>query len=60
MNAFRYELGHIVQIKASGERGEVIGCAKFSSSQDQYQVRYKAADGNAVEVWWTQSALEEV
>lgn len=60
MHAFQYELGHIVQIKVSGERGEVIACAKYANAEDGYLIRYKNAEGRAVEAWWTVSALEVV
>lgn len=55
---FRYSLGSRVSLKESGEEGEVIGRAEFASSETQYFVRYKAADGRAVEQWWGASAVE--
>ena len=57
MNNFKFELGFNVSIMASGESGEVIGRAQFVSSENSYQVRYKAADGRGVEMWWQESAL---
>lgn len=55
---FIFELKQTVEIKASGETGEVIARAQYSTSEDCYLLRYKCADGRAVESWWTQSALQ--
>ena len=57
---FKFEIGTSVEITASGESGEVIGRAEFNHCENTYQVRYKAADGKAVEQWWTESALSSV
>ena len=57
MSEFKFSLGASVQIMASGERGEVIGRAEFLDAGDSYLVRYKAADGRAVENWWAETAL---
>lgn len=54
---FEFELGDQLKVEASGEVGEVIGRAEFASSENSYLLRYKAADGCAVEVWWGESAL---
>ena len=48
-------------IKAlSGETGEIFGRAEYTTAENQYQVRYKAADGRQVESWWAESALLDV
>lgn len=54
-----YQLGNIVTIKCSGETGEVIGIAHYVSSESQVLLRYKCADGRAVESWWNFSALAD-
>jgi hypothetical protein len=54
---FKFELKQRVVISASGEQGEVIARAEYSESTPAYLVRYKAADGRAVEAWWNESAL---
>jgi hypothetical protein len=59
-STFRFGLGQTVEIIASGERGEVIGRAEYSTCESGCLVRYKAGDGRAVESWWTQSALTAV
>jgi hypothetical protein len=46
-----------VEIVVSGEKGIAIGVAYFKDSQPQALVRYKAADGRAVEGWWNFDAL---
>ncbi len=56
---FKFDLGSSVIITASGEGGEVIGRAEYVHCERGYLVRYKAADGRAVEGWWTESSLSE-
>jgi hypothetical protein len=58
MKEFRFELKQTVTIAASGESGEVIGRAEYTTSEDNYLVRYRAADGRATESWWADSALQ--
>lgn len=55
--SFKKELGQTVQIAMSEEKGEVIGRAEYTASENNYLVRYVAADGRAVEAWWLESAL---
>ena len=57
MERFAFDLGQAVRITASGEQGEVIGRAEYKTSENSYLVRYKAADGRALEIWWGESAL---
>ena len=54
---FKFDLKQYVTIEASGESGYVIGQARYDGSQTQYQIRYKCADGSAVESWWSEDAL---
>ena len=54
---FAFQLGQQLRIAASGESGEVIGRAQYARSENQYLLRYRAADGRAVEGWWGESAL---
>lgn len=54
---FKFNLGQSVVIECSGETGQVVGRAEYLSGEQSYQVRYKAADGRAVETWWNESAL---
>lgn len=55
---FKFELGTRVAITASEEVGEVIGRAEYQLGEDAYLLRYKAADGRAVDAWWSESALQ--
>lgn len=55
--SFKFELKQPVSIIASGETGEIVGRAEYTSSETSYYVRYKAADGRAVTAWWEESAL---
>ena len=55
---FKFELSQTVTLKASGEQGEVIARAEYTSSENNYCVRYKAADGRCAQCWWEESALE--
>lgn len=57
MNQFKFQLGQQVQIIASGESGEVVGRAEYSTCQNQYFIRYRAGDGRAVEAWWGEDAI---
>lgn len=57
MNQFKHSLNQTVSITASGEQGTVIGRAEYTAGENSYYIRYKAADGRAVEAWWPESAL---
>lgn len=54
---FKFDLKQVVKITESGEQGTVIGRAEYVTSEDNYYIRYKAADGRATEAWWPESAL---
>lgn len=54
---FKFELKQKVNVTVSGESGEVIGRAEYANAEPSYLIRYKAADGRAVESWWTEQAL---
>lgn len=60
MSLFTFELNQPVKIIASGELGHIVGRAEYSNSIDTYFVRYKSADGRAVEQWWSEDALRSV
>ncbi len=53
-----FDLGQQVKIICSGETGQVIGRAEYITGQRSVQIRYKAADGRAVESWWDEPAIE--
>lgn len=55
--SFKFKLGCAVVIHASNEEGDVIGRSEHSFGENQYLLRYCAADGRAVEAWWSESAL---
>jgi hypothetical protein len=55
----KFELGEEVTITASGESGLVIGSAFYLHAEPSFLIRYKCADGRAVESWWTEQALEK-
>jgi len=55
---FKFELKQVVVIEESGESGTVQGRGEYVASENQYFVRYKAADGRATEQWWPESALQ--
>ena len=58
MNSFELNLDQQVAMRFSNEVGVVIGRAEYVTSENQYLVRYKAADGRQVEAWWGASAIE--
>lgn len=56
----KFELKQNVEITASGESGEIIGRAEYAYNiEPSYLLRYKCADGRAVETWWAESAINE-
>ena len=55
---FKFDLNCNVRILCSDEIGEVIGRAEYKHSNNSYLIRYKCADGRAVENWWNEDALE--
>lgn len=57
---FLFPMGSTLLIITSNERGEVIGRAQNAHAEDCYNLRYAAADGRAVEQWWSASALENL
>lgn len=57
MGNFKFQLGRIVVIECSLEQGVIHARSEYSNSENQYLVRYKSADGRAVEAWWPESAL---
>lgn len=54
---FLYAMAERLTLRDSNERGVVIGRAEYATGEDQYLLRYRAADGRAVEAWWGESAL---
>lgn len=57
--SFKFDLKQIVKITESGETGTIIGRAEYSTAPlHSYLLRYRCADGRAVEQWWTEDALE--
>jgi hypothetical protein len=55
---FKFELNAQVSIGVSSEAGEVIARAEYATAENSYLVRYKSAQGVAVEAWWPESALQ--
>lgn len=60
MSPFKFELDQQAQIKVSGEIGQIIGRAEYTTGENSYYLRYQSADGRAVEAWWAESALADV
>lgn len=54
----KFNLKQQVSIIASGEVGEIVGRAEYTTAEPTYLIRYKSTDGRAVENWWTESAIE--
>lgn len=54
---FKFDLKQVVKIEESGEVGTIHGRAEYAAAESNYLLRYKAADGRAVEAWWQESAL---
>lgn len=58
LKTFKFALNATVTIQVSGEQGAVIGRAEYTTYENSYLVRYKSADGRAVEAWWNEDALQ--
>jgi len=54
---FKFNLGEKVTVEVSGETGEVLGRAEYTTAANNYLIRYRCADGRAVEAWWQEDAL---
>lgn len=54
---FKFKLGQQVRIAVSGETGEIVGRAEYTTTENSYYLRYKGADGRAVRDWWDESSL---
>jgi hypothetical protein len=54
---FKFEMKQVVKMVESEETGTVIARAEYAACENQYRVRYKAADGRQVENWWDESAI---
>jgi hypothetical protein len=57
VSKFEFDLEQFVSITTSGEVGYIVGRAQYSQGENSYLLRYKAADGRAVEAWWGESTL---
>lgn len=57
---FKLELNQLVNISISDEWGEVKGRAEYTSTENQYYIHYKAADGRAMNAWFYESNLSAV
>lgn len=55
---FIFDLNQKVELIDSGECGHVVGRAQFLSSDNQYLIRYAAADGRQVQEWWDEVAVQ--
>tara|TARA_R110000851_G_scaffold43447_3_gene107419 strand:+ start:55 stop:249 length:195 start_codon:yes stop_codon:yes gene_type:complete len=58
MSQFGFNLHDEVTIKISGEKGHIKSRAEHTTSDSNYRVMYKAADGRAVENWFDDAELE--
>lgn len=54
---FEFDLGERVEIKSSGEAGEVIGRAEYVSGGIQIQLHYMDGQGCAKTEWFYQNLL---
>jgi hypothetical protein len=54
---FEFELGSQVEVRISGEKGEVTGRSEFRDSPHQYCVDYVASDGRFTQNWFLAPSL---
>lgn len=59
MTDMKFKIGDKLRIKVSSEVGTVRAVAIWDDGPPQYFLFYKAADGRAVESWWTEAALTD-
>lgn len=52
----QYKLKQLATL-ISGESGEIIGRAEYTTGQPSYMLRYVAKDGRLTEAWWTEDAI---
>lgn len=57
---FKFKLTQQLLVSVSAEQGECIARSEHAAAEPQYLLRYRAADGRAVEAWWTEGALAAV
>jgi len=57
--SFTHRLNSRVTLSESGETGKVVGRAQYTTADNSYYIRYKAADGRQVESWWTEGAIAD-
>lgn len=55
---FKFDMGATVSLKLSGETGHVIGRAQYDVGDNDYRIRYLAADGRQCDSWWQESAIK--
>lgn len=55
--SFKHELGQVIQVIISGEKGSVKGRAEYASTGNQYLIHYLTADGRAVDGWFDEGEL---
>lgn len=54
---FAFDMDEKVNVRLSGEKGEVTARAEFIDSPNQYLVSYTAADGRFSQAWFTERDL---
>lgn len=52
-----FDMEDEVALGLSGEHGIIVGICEYAHAETQYLLRYVAADGRQVDVWWPESAL---
>jgi len=58
--SFKLELNQAVQVIISGEKGHIKGRSEYSSADNQYYIRYLAADGRSTDGWFMEDELSPV
>lgn len=60
MKSFKFDMGKLVRLELTSEEGRVIARAEYEACENNYLVRYVAADGRQVENWFNESALATI
>ena len=58
--SFKYDLNQSVQIKISGEQGQIKARAEYTSSEPMYWLEYKSTTGTVKQEWFYEGSLTNI
>lgn len=57
IDMFKFEIGSVVVITASGVTGTVVDRTEYVASENSYLVRYGSAERDSSEAWCSESSI---